>query len=90
MLVGFYLVPPLAEIAGDSMVWRGMARSLIWLSEFSIQYWYIILGMFVALCAIIGISLPNWSGRFGAKFVKFAPWNVYKIQMFVGWLVRFS
>ncbi len=90
MLVGIYLVPPLAEIAGDSMVWRGMARSLIWLSEFSIQYWYIILGMFVALCAIIGISLPNWSGRLRAKFDKLPPWNVYKIQMSVGWLMSLS
>ena len=42
MLVGIYLVPPLAEIAGDNMVWRGMAASLIWLSEFSINYWYVL------------------------------------------------
>ncbi|MBO8425056.1 MAG: type II secretion system F family protein, partial [Proteobacteria bacterium] len=90
MLVGIYLVPPLAEIAGDNMVWTGMARSLIWLSEFSIQYWYIILGVFVALCVIIGISLPNWSGRLRAKFDKLPPWNVYKIQMSVGWLMSLS
>ena len=90
MLVGIYLVPPLAEIAGDNVVWRGMARSLIWLSEFSIQYWYVILGIFALLVVVIGISLPNWTGRIRAKFDKLPPWNVYKIQMSVGWLMSLS
>ena len=90
MLVGIYLVPPLAEIAGDNMVWRGMASSLIWLSEFSIQYWYVVLGVFVGLIAIIWLSLPNWTGRMRTFFDKLPPWNVYKIQMSVGWLMSLS
>ena len=36
------------------------------------------------------ISLPNWSGRLRAKFDKLPPWNVYKIQMSVGWLMSLS
>ena len=70
MLVGVYLVPPLAEIAGDNIIWRGMAASLIWISEFSIKYWPVVLGIFIALFAIVWISLPNWSGRLRAKFDK--------------------
>ena len=90
MLVGIYLVPPLAEIAGDSVVWRGMASSLIWLSDFSIKYWYIIFGVFAALVGIVWISLPNWTGRLRTLFDKLPPWNVYKIQMSVGWLMSLS
>ena len=90
MLVGVYLVPPLAEIAGDNIIWRGMAASLIWISEFSIKYWPVVLGIFIALVVIVWISLPNWSGRLRAKFDKLPPWNVYKIQMSVGWLMSLS
>ena len=90
MLVGVYLVPPLAEIAGDNIIWRGMAASLIWISEFSIKYWPVVLGIFIALVTIVWISLPNWSGRLRAKFDKLPPWNVYKIQMSVGWLMSLS
>ena len=90
MMVGIYLVPPLAEIAGDNVVWRGMASSLIWLSEFSIKYWYWVLGGFATIVAIIWISLPNWTGRLRTTFDNLPPWNVYKIQMSVGWLMSLS
>ena len=90
ILVGIYLVPPLAEIAGDNMVWSGMAASLIWLSDFSIKYWLVFLIGFVAIVSIIWLSLPNWSGRLRVWFDKLPPWNVYKIQMSVGWLMSLS
>ncbi len=90
ILVGIYLVPPLAEIAGDNMIWTGMAASLIWLSEFSIKYWFLFLFIFVFAIAVIWVSLPNWSGKLRAKFDNFPPWNVYKIQMSVGWLMSLS
>ena len=90
MLVGIYLVPPLAEIAGDNMIWRGMAASLIWLSEFSVKYWFVFLFGFIALVSIIWFTLPNWSGRLRAFFDKLPPWNVYKIQMSVGLLMSLS
>ncbi len=90
ILVGIYLVPPLAEIAGDDMVWTGMASSLIWLSDVSIKYWYIFTLLFFLLVFIIWISLPNWSGNLRAKFDKLPPWNVYKVQVSVGWLMSLS
>lgn len=90
MLVGIYLVPPLAEIAGDNMVWRGMAASLIWLSEFSVKYWFIFLFGFIALVIIVWMTLPNWTGRLRTFFDGLPPWNVYKIQMSVGWLMSLS
>ena len=32
IMVGIYLVPPLAEAGGGDVVWRGAAASLVWLS----------------------------------------------------------
>ena len=87
IMVGLYLVPPLAEVATGDIVWRGAARSLIWLSDFSIKYWYFFVVGFASAVAIIWISLANWSGRLRVIFDKLPPWNVYKIQVSVGWLM---
>ena len=87
IMVGLYLVPPLAEIAGNDIIWRGSARSLIWLSDFSIKYWYIFLVGFASVISVIWLSLANWSGRTRAMFDNLPPWNIYKIQVAVGWLM---
>ena len=90
IMVGLYLVPPLAEIAGNDIVWRGSARSLIWLSDMSIQYWYIFLVLFASGVGIIWLSMPNWAGRLRILFDKLPPWSVYKIQISVGWLMSLA
>lgn len=90
IMVGIYLVPPLAEVAGNAVVWRGTARSLVWLSDFSIKYWYLFLIVFASLVAIIWASLANWSGRLRAMFDRFPPWSTYKIQVSVGWLMSLA
>ena len=90
LMVGIYLVPPLADVAGGDIVWRGSARSLITLSDFSIMYWPWIVGIFVAVVLIGWLSLANWSGRIRAKFDKFPPWSVYKIHVGVGWMMALS
>ena len=90
ILVGIYLVPPLTEIAGTDIVWGGIAASLVWVSDFSINYWYVVLAALAGIIAIIWLSLPNWSGRMRAVFDKFPPWNIYKIHMSVGWLMSLS
>lgn len=90
LMVGIYLVPPLADVAGGDIVWRGSARSLIALSDFSIMYWPWIVGVFVTVVLIGWLSLANWSGRIRAKFDKFPPWSVYKIHVGVGWMMALS
>ncbi len=90
IMVGVYLVPPLADVAGNTVVWRGMARSLVWLSEFSIQYWYVFLLVFASVVAVIWLSLANWSGRLRVVFDRFPPWSTYKIQVSVGWLMSLA
>ncbi len=90
LMVGIYLVPPLADVAGDNIVWRGMARSLINLSDWSIMYWPWIIGVFLTLVFFIWISFANWSGRLRALFDILPPWSVYKIHIGVGWMMALS
>ncbi len=89
-MVGVYLIPPLAEVAGTNIVWRGTVASLIWLSDFAVRYWYLFLVLFGVIVAVVWMSLANWSGRVRALFDKLPPWNIYKIQMSVGWLMSLS
>lgn len=90
IMVGLYLVPPLAEVAGDEIVWRGTAASLVALSDFSVKYWYFFVLGFAGIVGLIWFSLPNWSGKLRAKFDKLPPWNIYKIQISVGWLMSLA
>lgn len=90
IMVGLYLVPPLAEVAGSNVVWRGTAASLIWMSNFAINYWYVFVGVFAVCVAVVWISMANWTGKLRTLFDTLPPWNVYKIQMSVGWLMSLS
>lgn len=90
IMVGVYLVPPLADVAGNTVVWRGMARSLIVLSDFSIRYWYVFLLVFASLVAIVWLTMANWTGRLRTVFDRFPPWSTYKIQVAVGWLMSLA
>ena len=90
IMVGVYLVPPLAEIAGDNIVWRGAARSLVGLSDFCINYWPYIAGGIGAVILVLWLTLANWTGRGRAMFDKIPPYNIYKIQIGVGWLMALA
>ncbi len=90
VMVGLYLVPPLVEVAGTDVVWRGAARGLISMSDFTVRYWYIFAVVFVIAGIVIWLSLANWSGRMRAVFDKLPPWNIYKVHISVGWLMSLS
>ena len=90
IMVGVYLVPPLADVAGTDMIWRGTAASLIWLSEFAIKYWYGFMLVFGCAIGVIWVSLSHWTGPLRRVFDKLPPWNIYKIQVSVGWLMSLS
>jgi len=90
VMVGLYLVPPLSEAAGNDVVWKGVAASLIWVSSFAEKYWYLFAAGFVAFGLIVWLSLPLWTGKLRYVFDRLAPWNIYKIQVSVGWLMSLS
>ena len=90
IMVGLYLVPPLAEAAGSAVVWRGAAASLVWVSGWAGKYWHVIAGTFVVLIILTWVSLPIWTGRLRTLFDKLPPWNTYKLQLSVSWLMSLS
>lgn len=90
IMVGLYLVPPLSDAAGGDMVWRGMAASLIAVADFAQSYWYAIVATFLAIIAIVWISLPNWAGYVRIVADKLPPYNIYKIYVSVGWMMSLS
>ena len=90
IMVGVYLVPPLAEVAGNNMIWRGTAASLIWVSGVANHYWYGFVFGVAIVVLIIWATMANWSGRVRAVFDRFPPWNIYKIQASVSWLMSLS
>lgn len=90
IMVGVYLVPPLASVAGPNVVWTGAAGILISVSHFCLQYWHTILAGFVVLCFFVWAGLPNWSGWLRTKFDMLPPWNIYKMHTSVSWLMSLS
>lgn len=90
IMVGIYLVPPLAQAAGSEVIWRGTAASLIWVSNFANKYWYVFGAGFVGVVALVWMSLPIWTGKLRALFDKLPPWNIYKLQVSVGWMMSLA
>lgn len=90
VMVGLYLVPPLVDVAGTDVIWRGAARGLISMSDFTVKYWYMFAVIFGVLFVVIWLSLANWAGRLRVLFDKLPPWNIYKIHVSVGWLMSLS
>lgn len=90
IMVGIYLVPPLSQVAGTGMVWRGAASSLIWLSNIAGKYWQFLAVGFVVLFGLIWSSISVWSGRIRTIFDSLPPWNIYKVRMSVGWMMSLS
>ncbi len=90
IMVGIYLVPPLQEAAGQTVVWHGVAASLVWLAKFSNDYWLWISGIILISVGFIWLSLANWSGKLRSMFDVLPPWNLYKISVSVGWLMSLA
>lgn len=90
VMVGLYLIPPLAEIAGPNMVWQGWAASLIWVADVAYKYWQVLAISFVVLGILCWWSLPRWRGRVRSIFDNIVPWNIYKLKLSVSWMMSLS
>lgn len=90
VMVGIYLVPPLAEAAGSEVIWHGTAASLVWVSDFARKYWFIFGVGFVGIFSLVWLSLPIWTGRIRTWFDRLPPWNTYKLQASVSWLMSLA
>lgn len=90
IMVGIYLVPPLASVAGPNVVWTGAAGLLITVSQFCIDYWHIIVGFLAVVILLVWFSLANWRGGLRTLFDVLPPWNIYKMHMAVGWMMSLA
>jgi len=90
VMVGLYLVPPLTQAAGSDIVWRGTAKSLIWASDFSSKYLIHFTVGIIAVIGVIALSLPLWTGKLRTIFDNYPPWNIYKLQVSVSWMMSLS
>jgi len=90
IMVGLYLVPPLADAAGTDVVWRGAAASLIWVSDMAARWWFVVLMVAAGLMLVVWVSLRNWTGRGRVVFDKLPPWNIYKLRISVSWMMSLS
>lgn len=90
IMVGLYLVPPLAEAAGSTVVWRGSAASLVFVSGIAGKYWHICTAVFFIVVGLIWMSLPIWTGKIRTLFDNLPPWNTYKLQLSVSWMMSLS
>ncbi|MCL2889859.1 MAG: type II secretion system F family protein [Alphaproteobacteria bacterium] len=88
--VGIYLVPPLIEAAGQDIVWRGVAASLVNVSNMANVYWPALLVGFVGAGILIWWSFANWAGRTRVIFDRLPPWSMYKISVSVGWMMSLA
>ncbi|MBJ7263340.1 MAG: type II secretion system F family protein [Burkholderiaceae bacterium] len=48
------------------------------LSNFIVNYWYLIYGLPIALTVAVVISLPRWSGRWRRRIDTIAPYSIYR------------
>jgi len=90
VMVGVYLVPPLVEAAGSDVVWRGTAASLVWVSDFAGKYWLGLSAFIACVVGVVWLALPNWTGRLRTLFDKIPPFNTYKLQVSVSWLMSLA
>jgi type II secretory pathway component PulF len=59
-------------------------------SGFAGKYWHVFAGLFIIIASIIWASLPVWTGKMRNLFDKLPPWNTYKLQLSVSWMMSLS
>ena len=87
--VGIYMVPPLLEFAKNAQ-WTGTAKTLVSLSYFVKDYWWIFPLILFALIVAIYISFSQFTGKFRVVFDKMPPWSLYRMFSGVSWLMSLA
>lgn len=87
--VGAFMVPPMVD-AVPSLVWTGLAKSLVDLSNFVNEHPIALFATLPVILTIIIITLPRWKGKIRAKFDNAPPWSIYRIFVGLGWLLSLS
>ena len=87
--IGVYMVPPMID-AAPTVVWRGMARDLVNLSDWIKDNWAIAFASLPVAMAIIYFTIGIWTGKIRVYFDALPPWSLYKIFTGISWLLALS
>lgn len=90
IMVAVYLVPPLIEAAGKTVVWSGVAGSLVAVSDSIATLWWMFPLGLIGSVSLMAISLPFWTGGLRTVFDKLPPWNLYRLFTGVSWLLSLA
>lgn len=87
--VGAFMVPPMVD-AVPNLVWTGLAKSLVDLSNFVDAHPILLFSTLPIIFGIIVVTLPYWKSGLRPSFDKAPPWSIYRIFQGVGWLLSLS
>lgn len=87
--IGVYMVPPMID-AAPTVVWRGMARDLVDLSDWIKDNWAVAFASLPITMAVIYFTIGIWTGKIRAYFDSIPPWSLYKIFTGISWLLALS
>ena len=87
--VGAFMVPPMKD-AVPNLVWTGLAKSLIDLSDFVDAHPILLFATLPTIFSIIIVTFPYWKAHGRNVFDKAPPWSIYRIFTGVGWLLSLS
>lgn len=87
--IGVYMVPPMID-AAPTVRWRGMALTLVNLSDWISNYWLIAFASLPAVMALIYFTIGIWTGKIRAIIDHIPPWSLYKVFTGISWLLALS
>lgn len=87
--IGVYMVPPMID-AAPNVVWHGMARDLVNLSDWIKNNWLIAFLSLPVIMAVIYFTIGIWTGKIRAYFDCIPPWSLYKVFTGISWLLALS
>ncbi len=90
IMVSLYLVPPLIQAAGKNVIWTGSASTLVTVSAFITQYWWVFPAVMGVMIAFMGISMSILIGPIRVILDKIPPWSLYRVFSGVSWLLALS
>lgn len=88
-LFGTRVIPEFSRIMNPEK-WQGLAYSLYVMSEFVQTRFLYVVGGFVAVIALLFISMPLWRGRMRVWFDNIPPYSIYRMLRGSGFLVAFA
>ena len=86
IMVAVYLVPPLVSAAGKTIIWTGMAGSLV---SLSVYWWAFPIG-FGLLFFSVSLTLPFLTGPLRKFLDKIPPWSLYRLFSGVSWILSLA